>query len=212
MKWFFGKREAEKTELKTSNLTSRYEGDRGIRELHLNDAELRLWLPKPLKLTFDECVAEMECSASEYLRRFLVIYLYGMHELLRMDAEKTGLYFEPPPEPVSGETRLSRARHAEYVPGLGKNIAPLKLRLPQKMKQDLQMLAVATELPVGHFVRELLISHFLGHTVWPERMTGWTEAQAKLAEDWMEGTLQAERTHSAKTDDSDSPDNPVEYL
>lgn len=210
MKWFFGKRETGKTEQKASNLTPRYEGDRGIHDLHLNDAELRLWLPVPLKLTLDECMLELKCEASEYLRRFLVVYLYGAHELLRMEAEKTGLYFEPPP--VSSETRLSRASFTEYVPGLGKNIVPLKLRLPQKMKEDLQMLALAVDMPLGHFVRELLISHFLGHTVWPERMAGWTEAQAKLADSWAEGSVQTERIRPPTPDDFESQENPVKYL
>ena len=132
LKWVFG----EGGNLKSNSsvkpsLNSLYEGDRGIHDLHLNKAELRVWLPIPAKRAMDECLDNLDVTAAKYLREFLVVYLYGGHELLRMKAEKTGLYFVPPPVPDSG-IRFSRGSSDECVPGMGKNIVPLKLHLPKK--------------------------------------------------------------------------------
>jgi len=49
----------------------------------------------------DESMAKMGMTAAKYLREYLVVYLYGAHELLRMKADTTGLYYEPPPVPRS---------------------------------------------------------------------------------------------------------------
>jgi hypothetical protein len=177
-----------------------YEGDRGINDLTENEAVLRLWLPETLKRAMDEAMAAMEVTASKYLREFFVVYLYGAHELLRMQAEKTGLYYVPPPAPspqpssgdalFSGGPLFSRAAVVDCIPGLGKNIVPVKIYIPQKIKADLELLAKHVEVPLSRFTRELLVSHFLGHTVWPARIAGWTPDQERTATDWENGEIE----------------------
>ena len=199
LKWFGGeggkKRRDENVRDSLPKLRKLYEGDRGIGDLAAHAAELRLWLPSPLKSAMGECTDEMDVTAAKYLREFLVVYLYGAHELLRMKAERTGLYYVPPPPPPQPDSSrssssgimFSRAPIIDCIPGLGKNIVPVKLHLHEKMKSDLESLATASGIPLGQFVREILASHFLGHTVWAERKRGWTEKQQKIADNWEAG-------------------------
>ncbi len=176
----------------SAKLNKLYEGDRGISDLADNKAVLRLWLPVPLKTAMDESMAEMEVTASKYLREFFVVYLYGAHELLRMKAEKTGLYYEPPPVPRSERVFFSRAPSVDCIPGLGKNIEATKIYIPQKIKADLESLANRAGVPLARYTRELLVSHFLGHTVWSERMTNWTQAEEGITTDWENGVVAEE--------------------
>jgi hypothetical protein len=168
-----------------------YEGDRGINDLTRNEAVLRLWLPEPLKRAMDEAIEVMGVPASKYLREFFVVYLYGAHELLRMKAEKTGLYYVPPPTSSNGAL-CSRAAVVDCIPGLGKNIVPAKIYIPQKIKADLELLSNHADVPLLRFTRELLVSHFLGHTVWPAKMAGCTREHEQIATGWENGKIEEE--------------------
>lgn len=201
LKWFGGsgksKRDANDCDEGSPKLGKLYEGDRGIHDLANHDEVLRLWLPLPLRTAMGECMDVMGVPAAKYLREFLVVYLYGAHELLRMKAEDTGLYYVPPPPPPSepaqyspGGIRFSRARTIDCIPDLGKNIVPVKLFLHKKMKADLEALANKADTPLGQFVREILVSHFLGHTIWPERKQFWTEEQQRFADEWEDGKIE----------------------
>jgi len=169
---------------------------RKIYNIHSNDAVLRIWLPAPVKQAMDECIGAVGLSASEYLREFLVVYLYGAHELQRMKDERAGLYFVPQPveipdlpqhfNPSKGEIMFSRASKTESIPGFGKNIVPIKLFLNEKIKTDLEGLADKAGIPLGQFVREIIVSHFMGHIVWPERNLLWTPEQQKMADAWVD--------------------------
>ena len=176
-------------------LNKLYVGDRGIYDMANNEAVLRLWLPVPLKNAMDEAMAVMDVTGAKYLREFFVVYLYGAHELLRMRAEKTGLYYVPPPAPHSEEISsvlCSRVAVVDCIPGLGKNIVATKIRVPQKIKDDLGLLANNAGVPISRFVRELMVSHFLGHTVWPERFMDWEQDEEKIATDWANGIAESE--------------------
>ncbi|MCR4304692.1 MAG: hypothetical protein NUV63_10795 [Gallionella sp.] len=199
LKWFGGEgsRSASgksKSGEPPAKLNKLYEGDRRIYDLAVNDAVLRLWLPVPLKTAMYESLAVMEVTGAKYLREFFVVYLYGAHELLRMKAERTGLYYVPPPEPDSG-IRFSCAPRVDRIPGLGKNIAATKIKIPQKIKDDLDLLANRAGVPLGQFTRELLASHFLGHTVWPERIAVWAQDEERIATDWESGITEGESVY-----------------
>ena len=211
LKWFGGESSKSASgNLKSSEpengeprvkLNKLYEGDRGIDDLADNEAVFRLWLPVPLKTAMGESMAEMGVTTAKYLREFFVVYLYGAHELLRMKADKTGLYYEPPPvprsenipEPISQRIMFSRAATVDCIPGLGKNIVATKIHVPQKIKADLELLANRVGVPLSRYTRELLVSHFLGHTIWPARITGWTQEEEGIATDWENGIVEAER-------------------
>lgn len=196
MHWFsFRKKLTNLANLEIKKLLPLYEGNRGLAELHEVDAELRVWVSEPLKLAMREVSKRLDNTVSRYLRDFFVVYLYGAHELLCMIENKTGVFFSPPPPPSpdSDEAILfSRVRSIEFIPGLGKNIVPLKLILNAKIKTDLQVLADKAGIPLSQFVREILVSHFLGHTVWPERKKLITKEQEALANSWEAGDIVVE--------------------
>ena len=194
-----------------------YEGDRGLANLQGNDAELRVWMPEPLKLAMDEVVQYLEKTVSEYLRDLFIVYLYGSHELLCMFENKTGVFYSPPPEPSvenekQGQPLFSRSRSVDFIPGLGKNIVPLKLFLHEKLKADLQATADKAGLPLSQFVRELLVSHFLGHTLWPERKQLFSPEQVKVATEWENGGVNYECINSPSYDEEEALEGKIETL
>lgn len=189
--------------------------DRGVIDLSQNNAELRVWLPEEGRAALDAIVDHLDVVRAKYLREFLVVHLYGLHELLRMQAGKTGLYYVPPPPPESsasatssGYPLFSRARTEECIPGLGKNIVPLKLYLPQRVKDDLQALADRATVPLSQFVREVLVSHFFGQTFWPDRLRNWSDDQERVAVEWEQGLREGEEFCP---DHEESPDNIIHY-
>jgi hypothetical protein len=148
-------------------------------------------MSEPLRRAMDQTCDEINGSTSRYLREFLVVYLYGIHDLLKMRAFRTGLDYEPPPQPrANSGIKFSRASMDEVIPGLGKNLVPCKLKLPSKMKVDLQQLADQRGIPLGRFIREILVQHFLGYTVWPDRFTPIPEEQ-KIADEWVDGLIES---------------------
>lgn len=190
-----------------------YEGDRGIKNLYANDTEMRIWIPEPLNVAMKEATDFLNVKLSKHLRELLVIYLYGSHELLCMKESKTGIFHpEPPPEPRGSGVMFSRARVVDYIPGLGKNIVPLKLYLHEKMKADLQLLADKAGVPLSQFMREILVSHFLGHTVWPERNVLWTREQLNIAEGWELGTVEEDRIGSPTAEEEAALEGKIEVL
>ncbi|MDO9050534.1 MAG: hypothetical protein Q7U70_03470 [Methylotenera sp.] len=189
-----------------------YEGNRGIDNLYANDTELRIWIPEPLNVAMKEAADFLRVSLSKHLRELFVIYLYGLHELLCMKENKTGIFHPPPPPKPDNGIRFSRARVVDYIPGLGKNIVPLKLFLHEKMKADLQVLADKAGLPLSQFVREILVSHFLGHTVWPERNSLWTREQQEIAHGWELGTIEEDGITSPTDDEEAALEGKVEVL
>ncbi|MGZ8982773.1 MAG: hypothetical protein ACXW11_02320 [Methylotenera sp.] len=214
MFWFrFRKKlfgEKSQTESKIKPL---YEGDRGISDLYANKAELRVWVPESLNVAMKEAVRYLNERLSEHLRQLLVVYLYGAHELLCMSENETGIFHpEPPPEPRGSQVMFSRARVVDYIPGLGKNIVPLKLFLHEKMKADLQALADKAGVPLSQFVREVLVSHFLGHTVWPERNVLWTRDQLNIAEGWELGAIEEDGITSPTEEEEVALEGKVEVL
>ena len=175
--------------------------DRGLLDLTRNNAELRVWLPGEGKQALDEVAEKLGVVRSKYLREFFVTYLYGLHELLRMQAAEYGLYYVPPPPPPSPpsppgerspEVMYSRARTEECIPGLGKNIVPLKLYLPQRLKDDLQGLADKAGVPLSQFAREALVSHFFGQTVWLDRLWKLSPDQERVVTEWEQGVREPE--------------------
>jgi hypothetical protein len=203
LKWLLdwrGKKKDKNEIVSQTVLTCLYQGDRGIDDLHDNDAVVRLWFPEPLRDAIYQTSKELGTTESKYLREFLVVYLYGVHEILRMKENKTGLYYVPPPQPSSDRGILfSRGAMSEVIPGLGKNIIAIKLRFPEKMKKDLQRLAKKQNIPLGQFMREIFVQHFLGHTVWSERL-GYSPKYETLATDWENGKIEEINVRSENVD------------
>lgn len=169
-------------------------GDRNLQDLSQNEAVLRVWLPQELKMALDEVIHQQNEVAAKYVREFFVIYLYGMHELLRMQQVQTGLYYVPPPKAAGQDQQIkfSRASSVECLPGLGKNIVPLKIYIPEQMKDDLQKLADRVGIPLSRFTREVLASHFFGHTFFSGKLKTWSDDQERIGVEWEEGIKESE--------------------
>lgn len=193
-------------------LKSLYDGDRGTTDLYANDAQLRVWVPEPLSVAMKEVADRLDRPLAKYLREQLVVYLYGSHELLCMHDNNIGIFHPPPPSKPDSGTRFSRAHAVDYIPGLGKNIVPLKLFLHEKMKADLQGLADKAGIPLSQFVREALVSHFLGHTVWPERNQLWSREQQEIADGWVSGSIEEGRVVAPTPEEEDALEGRVEIL
>ena len=56
---------------------------------------------------------------------------------------------------------FSRSPRASY--NLGKNIVNVRVWLPAKLRDDLALLAGNVDKTWSHYVREVLIFHFMGH-------------------------------------------------
>ena len=169
-----------------------------FKELHLNDAVLRLWLPEEVLEPLNQCVKHSKLTASRYLREFLVTYLYGQQRLDKMKENKTGIYFKPLSS--GGGTYFQRSLAVDCIPGLGKNIVPIKLKLPKQMKSDLESIAANTGIPLGQFVREILVSHLLGHTFWSERHNLFLEKMQDKANEWVDQQLHEESIENPDDD------------
>ena len=89
---------------------------------------------------------------------------------------------------------------------------PVKLYLHEKMKTDLESLAMTSGIPLGQFVREILASHFLGHTVWPERTQAWTPEQKELADGWIDGRIEEESFRWYTVEERDALDGRIETI
>jgi len=163
-----------------------------IQRLNENDAELRVWLPEVCKQAFDETVENNFTKGSTYLREFFIVYLYGEHELLQMQKNNTGIYYTPPleiPSEFDGILFSIKAAVPEVLSGLGKNLVAIKLFLPKTIKDDLQLIANKVNIPLSAFVREVLISHLLGHTLWHERLKSWSPEEEQIGNSWEEGLV-----------------------
>lgn len=194
-----------------AKLAPLYDGDRGIKDLYETSAELRLWIPELLKVGMTELTERFDTTISWYLRQFFVTYLYGAHDLQCMQDNKTGIFHPSPPSEPDNGIRFSRAKSVDYIPGLGKNIVPLKLFIHPRLKNDLQEMSNKAGIPLSQFAREILVSHFLGHTVWPERMVSWTLEQQQIADGWVEGRV-AEKFISLTAQEEDAVEGKIEVL
>ncbi len=185
-------------------------------DLLANNATLRIWLPEPLRLAMDQVVKHLDTTLSKYLREYFVVYLYGNHTLIDMYKNKTGIFYEPPKETTSVDsfkrTMYSRVCSVEFIPGLGKNIVPLKIFLNAQIKSDLQSLADKSEMALSQFIREILVSHFLGHTVWPERQQMLKVDHLAIANQWEAGDLDALSVHQPSAKEETALEGKVEVI
>lgn len=166
------------------------EGMGDFRDLKHHDTALKFWLPEPAADALQEIAGRNGDSMSEMLRQFLAMHCYGVYAFLVMNDTIPGLFrdvviryslasSEPPP----GKKRVD----TYWVPELGKNIAPIKAWIPKRMHGDLQVLANHVGIPLSQYVREIVISRFLGHGTLPKRPEMLTAEPLPSVEDWCEG-------------------------
>ncbi|MDQ5908370.1 MAG: hypothetical protein QG599_461 [Pseudomonadota bacterium] len=153
-----------------------------------HDAALKFWLPEPADQALTEFCTMANQSLSEWLRQFLVVYAYGLLALTVLNERCPGffregrglLYSRASPQDPPGKKRVA----TYWVPELGKNIAPVKVWIPARMKADLQLLADHAEIPLSQFAREIVISRLLGHGMLPSRPVLTRVDPTPAAEAW----------------------------
>ena len=124
-----------------------------------------------------------------------------------MNDRYPGLFKVGLPQPHEG-IRFSRRRGNEedgkkridtyWVPELGKNVMSIKLWLPKRLRDDLQVLADHTGIRLSQYVREIVISRLLGHGTLPKRPEMLTVQPLASAQAWEAGETIAMRQVSAE--------------
>lgn len=157
-----------------------------------NDAALKIWLPKPAEQALCEMSERSHLSVSGFLRQYLAIHCYGLYAFYQMTEAMPTLFKEPyygnadvkysmvMEDPPEDKKRVD----TYWVIELGKNIAPVKVWIPKRMKTDLQILAEHVGLTPSNYVREVLISRLLGHGMLPQRPAMFKPFPAPEADAW----------------------------
>jgi hypothetical protein len=192
-------------------------------DLASHDVALKFWLPEPAKDALDESCLLSGQSVSGYLRQFLVIHCYGLFPYQIMaeampnfcSKEDSIMYSIPTPQVPKGKKPID----TYWVADLGKNIAPIKIWVPSRLKQDLGSLANHVGLTPSNYLREIVISRLLGHGTLPKRpemMTLPMENVYKWIEDkpldWIEVDQQTYEKYAVRevrtdwVDDSQTPE------
>ncbi len=157
-------------------------------DLGENDIALKFWLPSPAMQGMKEVSDIYDRTVSRLIRDFLLAHCYGMYAFEWMRENKVFrstehiMFSRTSEELPKGKVRVS----TYFVPELGKNIAPMKLWIPSRLKNDLTILADHVDLTVSNYVREIAISRLLGHGTLPMRPKMLKFAPTPIAEDWNE--------------------------
>jgi len=156
-------------------------------DFQTHNTALKFWLPEPADQALKEFCDIADQSISEWLRQFFVVYAYGLLALTVLNERcpgffrtQRGIQFSlAAPEEPPGKKRVT----TYWVPELGKNIVPIKVWIPARMKSDLQILADHAEIPLSQLAREIVISRLLGHGTLPARAE-LTRAEPTAADEW----------------------------
>ncbi len=150
--------------------------------LNVQDEQLRLWLPDPAKIALIEICNRFGMSITAYLTELFATYLYGVHEVMRMRDQQTGLYDTDDLQIFNADQLESEEieddgpAFDEPVPEMGKNIFALKIFLPAKMKFGLQQRADKAQAPLGKFARAMICAHLFGRDVGPKFLMATNES------------------------------------
>ena len=155
---------------------------RNYAALNVQDEQLRIWLPDPAKIALMEICERINLSITAYLTELFATYLYGVHEVMRMRDQQTGLYdtrdlqfLEADPF-EGGQPEDDGPEFDEPVPEMGKNIFALKIFLPAKLKLGLQQRADKAKAPLGKFARAMICAHLFGRDVGPKYLMATSES------------------------------------
>ena len=160
-----------------------------LSDLAENDTAVKFWLPEAVVEALEELRERDGISMSHMLRQYLIAHCYGLYAVRVMLEANPRLYKG---READSEVRFSRAPpegqkrvDTYFVPELGKNVAPFKLWIPRRLRDDLQLLADHVGLKLSQYLREIVISRLLGHGTLPMRPE-MLQASPTAADDWAE--------------------------
>ena len=183
------------------SLTQLLESMGDISDLARHDVSVKFWLPQPVADALEELRALQGHGTSELLRQFFISHCYGYYVLQMLAQQKPEVLkygSELCDIPASNRRRGAGAMVASpegrrkvrvttyYVPELGKNVAPIKLWLPSRLRDDLLKLATHVDLKLSQYLREIVISRLLGYGTLPMRPAMLTALPTAAADDWCE--------------------------
>ena len=197
--WFFLKR-ATKQEAKDDSPTMPSKtvnyadmiadmGDFG--DLAVEDVALKFWLSDTAERALEDLAKYYGVPVSLMVRILLADYVYGRYALAYMRENQLGIHRRVDETVLFSRASVLEAERAVKriykVPELGKNIAPIKVWVAQRMKDDLQTLASHTGVLLSKFVREIIVSTVLGRGTLPERPGLNAARPLPAAEAWEQG-------------------------
>ncbi len=168
---------------------TRYDGD--FSEFGSAKVAVKVWLPEPMDQILRELADYFSLSRTELIKQTLFIYVYGRYRFEQMRLQKEGFFHQMPMFSRSGDRtkdplrKLSKKeleelkKHVEESgwdgdetasrTSLGKNFFNYKVWMPTLLRDDATRLADHAGIKLSHFIREVLISTYMGHLRLPER-------------------------------------------
>lgn len=161
-------------------------GDLG--DLSQHDTALKFWLPEPANQAIREYALYSGNSFSAMLREFFATHCYGIYVVQVLRTQTNDAFRDIPAvlSRVKSDARRKVRKTTYWVPELGKNVAPVKLWVARRLRDDLQALANHVGIPLSQYLREIAISRLLGHGMLPKRPEMLEAAPLPYAQDWCE--------------------------
>lgn len=125
-----------------------------------NDVSIRIWWPERIETVIREIVDLQSISKSAFVRDALFQHVYGEHAWLSMRERREGFFYVAPEIRSAGTPMFSRS--SNHFPSLGKSTRVLKLHLPARLRNDLQVLADAAGQRLSNYIRLQMIPLLLG--------------------------------------------------
>ena len=159
-------------------------------DLAQHNVALKFWLPEAAEQALDEMSERNDLSTSKFLRQFFAIHCYGLYVFTlmiecmpRLFKEQTGVLFSRcEMQPPLGKKRID----TYWVPELRKNVAPIKVWVPKRLKYDLQILSDHAGITLSNYAREIVISRLLSHGMLHQRPEMLKAFPEPAASEWDE--------------------------
>jgi len=140
--------------------------------LERGDVAIKFWLPDLMGIILDQSCRFADTTRSDLIRQCLFMYLYGRHDLwgvYEMRDQYNYYDLHSPSRVMFSRSPASRddsvaEPEPDVMKDLGKNIEDLKVWIPCKMKEDIQVLADKADISLSAMIREILLSMLIGHT------------------------------------------------
>ncbi|HNV71539.1 MAG TPA: hypothetical protein PKO06_17680 [Candidatus Ozemobacteraceae bacterium] len=130
---------------------------------------VKIWVPRTLDQLLIKLSDHFHESKTRCLRQILFKYAYGQVQLEKFRSVAIQGAGDPEADPDRPLYSRTSASDPYATPELGKCGEDIKLWIPQKLRDDLQILADRASVPLSQFIREILVSELLGHVYLPER-------------------------------------------
>jgi len=155
-----------------------------------HDTALKFWLPEAASEALKEMAGRSAISMSELLRQLFATHCYGIYAYQVMIDTDPKIFRDPASVYYSralqdipdGKKRID----TYWVPELGKNVMPIKVWIPKRMREHMQLLADHVGIKLSQYAREIVIARLLGHGTLPMRPEMLQAEPLQAIEDWCE--------------------------